>query len=117
MNSENEQLKYGNGYDHNLVVNHNTEDEISLVAIAKSKKSGRILTVYSDQPGVHLYTGNHLNGTVVGKKQVKYGANQGFCLETQKFPNSPNQGNFPSATLDINQVYKANTVFEFSVSE
>jgi aldose 1-epimerase len=108
------QLQYGVGYDHNFVLNRNGNG-LALAARVKDPKSGRVLEVSTTQPGVQFYTGNHLDGQVRGKGGVLYGFRFGFCLETQHFPDSPNQPNFPSAVLKAGQKYQGTTVFKFSV--
>ena len=103
---ENEQLDIGSGYDHNWVLNHQNQGT-RLIATVHDKNSGRMLEVYSDEPGVQLYTGNFLDGAF--KKRT------GFCLETQHYPDSPNQSNFPSVVLQPDEKYKSKTSFKFSV--
>lgn len=103
---ENAQLKIGAGYDHNWVLN-NQNQGLRLIAMARDKESGRILEVYSDEPGVQLYTGNFLDGD--------FNKRTGFCLETQHYPDSPNQLSFPSVVLLPNEQYNSRTSFKFSV--
>jgi aldose 1-epimerase len=110
-----QQLKYGKGYDHNFVIDR-TGSSSGLVIAARvtEPKSGRVLEVLTTQPGMQFYTGNHLEGDTVGKGSVAYGFRHGFCLETQHFPDSPNQPNFPSTRLNPGQEYRETTVFRFS---
>ena len=111
-----EQLKFGIGYDHNFVVNHKGKGA-SFAARAQDPKSGRTLEVLTTQPGVQFYTGNHLADSLAkGKGGVVYGFRCGFCLETQHFPDSPNQPDFPSTELKPGEQYQETTVFRFSVS-
>lgn len=109
-----EQLRFGGGYDHNWVVEPwNEEDEPEPVAVAYEPESGRKLIVSSTAPGVQLYTGNFLDGTLVGKSDRPYVHRGGFCLETQHFPDSPNQPGFPSTVLRPGEVYRQVTEYAF----
>jgi len=114
IDEKDEQLQYGLGYDHNFVLNR-TGSGLSPAARVRDPKSGRVLEVLTTQPGVQFYTGNHLEGGVRGKGGVLYGFRFGFCLETQHFPDSPNQPKFPTAVLKAGQKYHGTTVFKFSV--
>lgn len=107
-------LKFGNGYDHTYVINQSGE-ELSLTAQASSPVSGIKMTVYTDQPGVQLYSGNYMNGTETGKSGKPYLKRAGFCLETQKYPDSPNQLQFPSVVLNPGDTYRHTTVHHFGV--
>ncbi|SNR70212.1 aldose epimerase family protein [Lutibacter flavus] len=111
---ENEQLKRGLGYDHCWVLNNQNEG-IRLTSSAYHKESGRLLEVFSDEPGIQLYTGNFLDGTLPNKQGGTYGHRTGFCLETQHYPDSPNQKDFPSVVLNPGEKYKTTTSFKFSV--
>jgi len=106
IEKEDEQLKLGLGYDHCWVLNNQT-NKVKLIATTYHDESSRMLEVFSDQLGVQLYTGNHLNGL--------YEKRTGFCLETQHYPNSPNQLNFPSVILNPKEIYASKTVFKFSI--
>jgi aldose 1-epimerase len=112
IDKDDEQLKLGSGYDHNYVLNKRF-NELSLTARAVEPKSGRILEVETTEPGVQLYTGNHLDG-VKGKDGKVYKQRFGFCLETQHFPDSPNQPKFPSTILKPGDTYRSTTVFRFA---
>jgi aldose 1-epimerase len=114
INDANEQLKIGSGYDHNWVLNA-TGDGLHLAAKVYDPASGRTLTVTTTQPGVQFYTGNFLDGTRTGKYGVAYQKNAAFCLETQHFPDSPNQPKFPSTLLRPGQTMHSETVFTFGV--
>jgi aldose 1-epimerase len=103
-------LKQGQGYDHNYVIAGGSG--IRTAARAKDPKSGRVLTVLTTEPGVQLYTGNHLN--VAGKNGHHYAARHGFCLETQHFPDSPNQPTFPSPVLQPGDSYQHTCIFKFT---
>lgn len=109
-----EQLQFGLGYDHNFVLNRSGA-ELAFAARAHHPKSGRTLEVLTTQPGVQFYTGNHLAESLArGKGGAVYGFRSGFCLETQHFPDSPNQPSFPSTELKPGQHYQQTTVFRFS---
>lgn len=111
---ENEQLKRGGGYDHCWVLNNQNEG-VRLAATAHDPQTGRLLEVYSDEPGIQLYTGNFLDGTLPSKQGGTYGHRTGFCLETQHYPDSPNQEAFPSVVLNPGDNYVSKTSFKFSV--
>lgn len=113
IDQEDEQLKLGSGYDHNFVVNGSG---LRLAARATERKSGRTLEVHTTQPGVQFYSGNHLDGSVKGKGGVAYQFRQGFCLETQHFPNSPNQPSFPTTELRPGQLFHQQTIFKFGIA-
>lgn len=108
------QLLAGGGYDHNYVV-RGAPGELRLAARVHEPQSGRVLEVLTTQPGVQLYSGNFLDGTIVGKSGRPYEKRCGFCLETQHFPDSPNQPTFPSVVLEPGEDYEQTTVFRFSV--
>ena len=115
-NYEFEQLKNGNGYDHNWVLN--TEGDITKVAATlESPKTGITLDVYTTEPGIQFYSGNFLDGTVKGKKGIVYEQRVGVCLETQKYPDAPNKKDWPSATLRPGEKYNSETIFKFSVKK
>ena len=103
------------GYDHNYVLNKGLLGGMKLNAEVYEPKSGRVLKVYSDQPGVQFYSGNFLDGTLTGKSRKAYPQYSGFCLEPQHFPDSPNQASFPSVVLKPGQTYKAAITFKFGV--
>jgi aldose 1-epimerase len=114
INQNDEQLKLGKGYDHNWVLNR-TGTGLSLAArISEPGVSGRIMEIYTDQPGVQFYTGNFLDGSEKGKGGKVYQHRTGFCFETQHFPDSPNKPSFPSTVLRPGQKYDTTTEFRFS---
>jgi aldose 1-epimerase len=113
VNQEHEQLKYGHGYDQNFVLNRVDSSSSSLAARVLDPKSGRVLEVWTTEPGLQLYCGNFLDGNIRGKKGVPYHRNQGFCLETQHFPDSPNQPNFPSTVLKAGAQFHSTTILRF----
>ncbi|MGB8168277.1 MAG: aldose epimerase family protein [Chthoniobacteraceae bacterium] len=103
------------GYDHNFVIDRPHNGAITKAAELFEPRSGRVMTISTTEPGIQLYTGNYLNGTVSGKGGRAYEKNFGLCLETQHFPDSPNQPGFPSTVLRPGQTYRTTTVHRFSV--
>jgi aldose 1-epimerase len=101
------------GYDHNNVLNKKT-NELSLAASVYEPGSGRAMDMYTTEPGVQFYTGNFLDGSLVGKKGMRYVKHAGFCLEAQHFPDSPNQPSFPNCILKPGETYQQTTVYKFS---
>jgi aldose 1-epimerase len=116
IEQKDEQLVLGGGYDHNFVLNRKGPG-LALEARVLEPSTGRVLEVQTTEPGVQFYTGNFLDGTVTGKGGHVYRRRYGFCLETQHFPDSPNQPNFPSTILRPGQTYDSRTVFKFSVQK
>jgi aldose 1-epimerase len=108
------QIRYGFGYDHCWVF-ADTSNTLKLGATVYDPESGRLMEMYTTEPGVQLYTGNHLNGKLRGKEGVAFTRRFGLCLETQHFPDSPNHPNFPTTTLRPGQTYHTTTVYKFSV--
>jgi len=108
------QLAYGGGYDHNYVLNRNGEGR-TLAAKATGDKTGLTMEVYTTEPGIQLYTGNFMKGLNTLKGGYKDDLRTGFCLETQHFPDSPNQAHFPSTFLSPGEVFKSSTSFGFIV--
>jgi aldose 1-epimerase len=117
ISEKNDQLVYGLGYDHNWVLNKNTPDELSFAAKVIHPASGRQLEVLTTEPGIQFYSGNQLDGTVVGKGGLRYAKYGGFCLETQHFPDAPNQPSFPSSELHPGQEYHHRVIYRFSVTK
>jgi aldose 1-epimerase len=111
----NEQLKRAGGYDHNFVLNAKSAPGLHLAAHVFDPASGRTLTVTTTEPGVQFYSGNFLDGSLTGKFGVAYAKHAALCLETQHFPDSPNQPNFPSTLLRPGQTLHSTTVFTFGV--
>ena len=101
------------GYDHNFVLNGGGKS-MELAARVFDPRTGRVLEVLTTEPGVQLYTGNFLDGTLIGTGGVRYEQHHGFCLETQHFPDSINHPSFPSTVLRPGSVYRTSTVFKFS---
>ncbi len=113
IEQDNEQLKFGLGYDHNFVINRSAEG-LGLAARVVEPTTGRRMEVLTTEPGIQFYSGNFLDGTITGKGGTVYQKRSGFCLETQHFPDSPNQENFPSTVLEPGQTYSTTTVYRFS---
>jgi aldose 1-epimerase len=118
IGDDDEQLRFGAGYDHNYVLDRPPGTEGSLVAAARVEEpgSGRVLEVATTEPGLQLYSGNQLDGSVTGTGGVAYGPRAGLALETQHFPDSPNQPGFPSTVLRPGEVHRSATVYRFGVS-
>ncbi|HCR29670.1 MAG TPA: galactose-1-epimerase [Opitutae bacterium] len=114
IDAQHTQLERGNGYDHNFVIKRDATEELASAAEVFEPNSGRLLEVITTSPGVQFYTGNFLDGSLEGKSGVAYGPRSGFCLETQLFPDSPNQVNFPSARLNPGEKFKSTTIYRFS---
>ncbi len=104
------------GYDHTYVLNEG-DDEMVLAARVLEPVSGRIMEVYTTEPGVQFYTGNFLDGSLTGKNSIVYEKHYGFCLETQHFPDSPNQPEFPSTILRPGETYTHSTIYRFSTNQ
>lgn len=111
---DNEQVKFGNGFDHNWVL-RTAGDLTQVAARLSSPKSGIVLEVYTDEPGIQVYTGNFLDGTVKGKKGIVYPQRASVCLETQHYPDSPNKPQWPSVVLNPGETYTSRCIFKFSV--
>lgn len=110
---DNEQIKNGNGYDHNFVLA--TEGDINTPAVELySPESGILLTMYTTEPGVQVYTGNFLDGSVNGKHGVVYKKHAGVCLESQHYPDSPNKPEWPTTRLNPGETYNTHTIYKFS---
>lgn len=107
----------GQGFDNNFILNKKSADEFSFAAKAVDPESGRCMEVYTTEPGIQLYTANGLNGTIIGKKGVKYLQYFGFCLEAQHYPDSPNHPEFPSTLLKPGETYTQKTVYKFGIEK
>ena len=114
IDQEDEQLGYGLGYDHNFVLNRKGRGT-SLAARVNEPTTGRVMEVYTTEPGVQFYAGNFLDGSLTGKGGHVYKRRYGFCLETQHYPDSPNQSSFPSTILRPGETYQSQTIYRFSV--
>jgi len=116
IGQDDKQLKFGNGYDHNYVLNH-PAGHLDVIAQVSEPTTGRILEVLSTEPGLQFYSGNFLDGTISGKGGRVYNFRNGFCMEPQHFPNSPNQSDFPPTVLRPGQVYHNTIIFRLSTSK
>ena len=113
IDQDDEQIKFGKGYDHTWVINGRM-GVMRLAATAYEATSGRVMQVWTTEPGVQFYTGNFLDGTLTGKSGKVYQRRFGFCFETQHYPDSPNHPAFPTTTLKKGQTYKSTTIYRFS---
>lgn len=111
----NEQLLLSGGYDHSWVIKTSNSPELNFAAEVTEPFSGRRLRVYTTEPAIHLYTGNFLDG-VPGKDSTIYQSRNGFCLETQQYPDAPNHSHFPTAVLEKDAIFKSETIFEFGLA-
>ncbi len=112
VNDENEQLKLGGGYDHNWVLNKEG-DEVSLAAALKDPESGRVMEVYTNEPGIQFYGGNFIDNKDMGKYGKTLNYREALCLETQHFPDTPNQPDFPSTLLNPGDKYYSTCIYKF----
>lgn len=117
INTAHEQLIKGNGYDHNFVLDSQTQSGIVFAAKATGDKSGIVMQVYTEEPGLQLYTGNFMKGTHILKSGATDECRTAFCLETQHYPDSPNHPSFPSTRLRAGEVYTTKSVYCFSIQE
>jgi aldose 1-epimerase len=114
INQDNQQLKFGKGYDHNWVLTAGESSTPQLAAEVYEPNSGRVLTILTTEPGIQFYSGNFLDGTVHGKSGKPYIRRSALCLETQHFPDSPNHANFPSTVLKAGQTFKSISIYKFT---
>jgi aldose 1-epimerase len=108
-----EQIKFGKGYDHTWVINGRA-GQLRQAAVVYEPTSGRVMEVWTTEPGVQFYTGNYLDGTLTGKAGKPYPRRSGFCLETQHYPDSPNQPSFPTTALRKGATYRSTTIYRFA---
>jgi len=114
LRSGHQQMVYGRGYDHNFVLNRQTDSDLEMAARIYDPSSGRAIEVWTTEPAMQFYTSNFVDGTVVGSSGGLYRQGDAFCLETQHYPDSPNQSNFPTTTLKPGETYDTTTVYKFS---
>ena len=114
IDQQDEQLRFGKGYDHNWVLNK-SPGALALAARVYEPGSGRVMEIRSTEPGIQFYSGNFLDGSITGKGGRVYKLRNGFCLEPQHFPDSPNKPAFPSTVLRPGERYKTTTIFKFSI--
>ena len=115
IEQDDEQLRFGHGYDHNWVLN-SSAGRLALAAKVREPVTGRVMEVYTTEPGIQFYSGNFLNGTITGKGGAVYHKRSGLCLETQHFPDSPNQPDFPSTVLKPGETYQTTTIYKFTAA-
>jgi aldose 1-epimerase len=114
LHSAFQQMVYARGYDHNFVLNKPTGGAMTFAARAYDPRSGRLIDCFTTEPGVQVYTSNGMNGSIVGSSGTTYRQTEGFTLETQHFPDSPNKPNFPSTELKPGQEFRSTTIFRFA---
>ncbi len=117
IDQDNRQLEIAGGYDHNFVLARQDRDSLHLAARVYEPDSGREMEVLTTEPGLQFYSGNFLDGSITGKRGAVYSQHSGFALETQHFPNSPNEPDFPSTILEPDETYTSRTVYRFSGPE
>jgi aldose 1-epimerase len=117
IGADHRQIGIGGGYDHNFVLRRQDSDSLRVAARAYEPDSGRLMTVRTTEPGVQFYSGNFLDGSFTGKSGAAYEQHAGFALETQHFPDSPNQADFPSTLLRPDETYTSRTVYDFSTRD
>src|SRR5436190_6104539 len=114
LHSAFQQMVYAHGYDHNFVLNKGPADGVTFAARGYDPRTGRIIDCFTTEPGVQVYTSNGMNGSVVGSSGTTYRQTEGFTLETQHFPDSPNKPDFPTTELKPGQVFRSTTIFRFA---
>ena len=112
----NTQMNYGGGYDHNFVLNKENEREMSLAGYVIDPKTGRRMDIFTEEPGIQFYGGNFMDGSDIGKYGKKFLYRESFALETQHFPDSPNQPSFPNIILLPGDTYQTKSIYKFSVA-
>jgi aldose 1-epimerase len=118
INDEMPQLKMGNGYDHNYILNKDQNgNQMTFCASLLDPASGRFMECTTTEPAVQLYTGNFLDGSIIGKRGNPYKFRNGICLETQHYPDSPHHANFPNTLLKPGETLKSTTIYKFSVKQ
>lgn len=118
IDADNQQIRFGPGYDHNFVLHRDGPvDEPELAARVVDPSSGRVMEILTTEPGLQFYSGNFLDGTLTGKGGVQYQQHGGFAMETQHFPDSPNQPDFPSTILQPGEQYNSTTIYRFSTTD
>lgn len=115
IENDDTQLQYGKGYDHNYVINKTKKEELAKAAEVYEPETGRVMEVFTTEPGLQFYSGNFLDGSDIGHAGVSYKHRTAFCLEAQHFPDSPNHKNFPSTLLEPGEEYTQTTIYKFSV--
>jgi aldose 1-epimerase len=114
LHSAFQQMVYAHGYDHNFVLNKGPGDGVTFAARGYDARTGRVIDCFTTEPGVQVYTSNGMNGSVVGSSGTTYRQTEGFTLETQHFPDSPNKPNFPTTELKPGRDFRSTTIFRFA---
>jgi aldose 1-epimerase len=114
INADNQQIKYGPGYDHNWILNKERPGQMSKAAEVYDPDTGRVMDIFTTEPAIQFYAGNFLDGTITGKGGKVYKQRYGFCLETQHSPDSPNKPDWPTTVLRPGETYKTTTVHKFT---
>jgi aldose 1-epimerase len=114
IGQDNIQLIHGAGYDHCWILNE-TSENLNFAASLYEPESGRFMEIYTTEPAIQFYTGNFLDGSIIGKNDIKYKVHSGLCLETEHFPDSPNHPEYPGTVLSPGEQYRSTTVTRFSV--
>ena len=114
IGTDDDQIKFGLGYDHNFVLNGKA-GELTMAGKLIESTTGRVMEIWTTEPGIQFYSGNFLDGTITGKNGTVYQYRHGLCLETQHYPDSPNHPNFPSTVLNPGEKYQTTTIYKFSV--
>lgn len=117
INADHVQIKNGLGYDHNFVLDKKQANALEKAASVYSTATGILMDVYTTEPAIQFYSGNFLDGKLVGKQQKAYGHRSAFCLETQHYPDAPNQPSFPSTTLTPGKKYQTTTIYQFGIQK
>jgi aldose 1-epimerase len=113
IEAKDEQLRLARGYDHNWIIDRTGNGLVRAARVAEPK-SGRVMEVWTTEPGIQFYTGNFLDGTITGKNGVVYQRRAALCLETQHFPDSPNRPEFPTTVLNPGETFTSTTVYSFA---
>lgn len=116
IHEDNQQLKFAGGYDHNFVL-RGKNGEMKMAAEVMEDSSGRTMEVWTTQPGLQFYSGNFLDGSLIGKYGIRYVHRSAFCLETQHYPDSPNEPSFPSTVLKPGEIYQTTTIYKFGLEK
>ena len=116
IDADDEQIRFGRGYDHNWVLKTNGDLSVKAASVV-CPATGIALDIYTSEPGIQVYTGNFLDGTVTGKNGTAYQQRTAICLETQHYPDSPNQAQFPSTVLRPGEKFESTTIYAFYVAE
>ena len=115
INSSDDQIVYGGGYDHNFILNKTAQDTLSHAATVFEPNRGVKMDIYTTEPAIQFYGGNFMDGSDVGKYGKKFLYRESFALETQHYPDSPNNQNFPNVFLSPTEIYRSTSIYRFSL--